>query len=458
MALSHANVFRLERSRLLALPYLVALLGSMPMGTGGFSFGFSGLLDVFGGSHGFGEMRTIELQKQSLPVTRNNKTITFKTSYFGRVSVGSPPQHFTVVFDTGSGHLILPSNRCTSETCVKHRRYSRESSSSVVDIEFDGSPIEPEDLGEQDQVAISFGTGRVLGEFVRDQVCVGEAPAHSCVTLRAVMATEMTPDPFGLFNFDGVLGLGLQALALDPHFSFFGQLAAQHPRMQPRFAVYIARSDEGLSSISFGGHDERRATTEVRWAPVSRPELGYWQVQLRSVRIGSYVLPECATGSCRAILDTGSSMLGVPRETLRIMHRLLSRAVPEEVFGDPSQVDCRRVPGESLHFDLGGAEVAMGPEDLSRQNPVRMMVADGTNRTLPFCRSLLLPLDLQPPIGPDVFVLGEPVLRKYYTVYDWARQEVGFSLARGDDSEPQGDGDKRLEQAQEQVRARETMA
>ena len=34
-----------------------------------------------------------------------------------------------------------------------------------------------------------------------------------------------------------------------------------------------------------------------------------------------------------------------------------------------------------------------------------------------FCRSLLLPVDLKPPLGPLVFIWGEPVLRRYYTVY-----------------------------------------
>lgn len=258
-----------------------------------------------------------------------------------------------------------------------------------------------------------------------------------------VIAEEMSDQPFLLFHFDGILGLGLEALALAPSFSFFGQMVAKHPAMQPRFSVFLARTDEGMSTISFGGHDLTKASTDVVWADVAMPELGYWQVFIRQVRVGDTVIDECADGSCRAILDTGTSLLGAPRQALKGLHSLLSRdvltaaqgygdgeeQVSQEAATEAAAKDCRLREGAPLIFDLGdGIEITLSPEDYFRPKPFNMTVPEREGWKLT-CRSLLLPLDLPAPIGPSTFILGEPVLRKYYTIYDWSSRRVGFAVA-----------------------------
>jgi len=373
---------------------------------------------------------TVPLRKQYVPISRNGKIIAYKTSYFGEIQVGSPqPQTFTVVFDTGSGHLILPSNKCLSETCAKHRRYNSTISEMAMEIEHDGTPIKP-GAASRDQLAISFGTGEVTGEFVQDRVCLNR-PATSCADIRIVLANKMTEEPFGLFEFDGVLGLGLGALVLSPPFSLFGQMVAQNPHLLPHFSVFLARDDSGRSAISFGGHEDSWAASPVEWEPVAMPELGYWQVQIKSVRIGDSVLEDCAAGGCRAILDTGTSLLGVPRQVSRSMHRSLARPVPGE-HDDVARtdVDCRSVEGSFIHFELAtGPTVTLSAEDYSRPQPFNMSVPAAKDGWDLFCRSLLLPVDMKEPLGPLVFIWGEPVLRKYLTVYDWASKRIGFSIA-----------------------------
>eukprot|EP00413_Alexandrium_margalefii_P048142 CAMPEP_0204606364 /NCGR_PEP_ID=MMETSP0661-20131031/59045_1 /ASSEMBLY_ACC=CAM_ASM_000606 /TAXON_ID=109239 /ORGANISM="Alexandrium margalefi, Strain AMGDE01CS-322" /LENGTH=527 /DNA_ID=CAMNT_0051617683 /DNA_START=78 /DNA_END=1661 /DNA_ORIENTATION=- len=373
---------------------------------------------------------TVPLRKQYVPISRNGKVIAYKTSYFGEVQVGSPNrQTFTVVFDTGSGHLILPSNRCLSDTCAKHRRYNRSLSDTAIDIEHDGTPVRP-GASSRDQLAISFGTGEVTGEFVHDKVCLGRSTTN-CADIRIVLANKMTEEPFGLFEFDGVLGLGLGALVLSPEFSLFGQMVAQNPTMQTQFSVFLARDDAGRSAISFGGQEASWAASEIEWEPVAMPELGYWQVQIKNVRIGDYVLEDCADGGCRAILDTGTSLLGVPRQVSRAMHRTLARTVPgdHDDLSRPDR-DCRTVEGSLINFELsGGPTITMTAEDYSRPQPFNMSVPAAKDGWDLFCRSLLLPVDMKPPLGPLVFIWGEPVLRKYLTVYDWASRRIGFAVA-----------------------------
>jgi hypothetical protein len=39
-------------------------------------------------------------------------------------------------------------------------------------------------------------------------------------------------------------------------------------------------------------------------------------------------------------------------------------------------------------------------------------------------------------VGPKLFILGEPVLHRYYTVYDWNKLKVGFALANNKANSP----------------------
>merc|ERR1719409_1171505 len=45
------------------------------------------------------------------------------------------------------------------------------------------------------------------------------------------------------------------------------------------------------------------------------------------------------------------------------------------------------------------------------------------------CRPKMMPVSMPAPLGPKLFILGEPVLHRYYTVYDWTSESVGFGLA-----------------------------
>jgi len=377
----------------------------------------------------------VQLDKQYVPLKRGERVVAHKTAYFGSIYIGVPKQQrFTVVFDTGSGHLLVPSISCASPTCMRHQRYSSRESGSAVDIDHSGAQVAA-DASERDQVSVSFGTGEVLGEFVRDVVCLSEHSnlsnssvegEASCIRVRVITATEMTEEPFYNFDFDGVVGLGLGALAVDPEFSFFGEMAKRGILPKSQFGFFLSKSDEVPSELSFGGHDETKVDEPLRWAKVMRPELGYWQVQIKSVKIGGVSVPACDSGECVGIVDSGTSLLGVPAQIIKDVHWKLARKIP----GDPAELDCRHAGGPEVVFDLG-FEISLGAEDYSR--PTAMRVENNkTGDVQVVCRASLLPVNMGTDEGsnPLTWILGEPVLRKYYTTFDWKEEEIGFSLAK----------------------------
>eukprot|EP00429_Kryptoperidinium_foliaceum_P042410 CAMPEP_0176103190 /NCGR_PEP_ID=MMETSP0120_2-20121206/51768_1 /TAXON_ID=160619 /ORGANISM="Kryptoperidinium foliaceum, Strain CCMP 1326" /LENGTH=457 /DNA_ID=CAMNT_0017437269 /DNA_START=63 /DNA_END=1436 /DNA_ORIENTATION=- len=385
------------------------------------------------------ELLTIPLDKQYVPVLRNGRVVMYKTAYFGSINVGSPPQPFTVVFDTGSGHFIIPSSKCKSEACELHRRYERSASTSAVDIDHDGLAV-PADAEERDQVSVAFGTGDIVGEFARETVCFNtyagkqqhhqvvengsqvELPGADCTRVRVVFATEMTSEPFSAFEFDGVLGLGLESLALDPDFSFMGQMTRLNKFMDSSFGVFVSLHDGVASEITFGGHDRRRVSGELHWADVHKPELGYWLLRIRGITIGGEPLELCQQGDCTAIADTGTSLLGVPKQAAQHIHWLLARNVDE----NPEEMDCRSHSGPDIVVDLGDFNITLTAEDYSRPAGLRV-ITNATNETQFICRAQLLPVDEGPALGDKAWILGEPVLRRYYTAYDWARSRIGFA-------------------------------
>lgn len=377
---------------------------------------------------------TIPLDKQYVPVVRNEKIVSYKTAYFGKVFLGLPRQQaFTVVFDTGSGHFFLPSSRCKTDTCLKHNRFNRSESSTAIDLDHEGRAVLA-NAKVRDQVNIAYGTGEVTGEFVRETVCLTDHTddliedserSHECVRIRVITATELTKEPFDSFKFDGVLGLGFASLAVDPEFSFFGQMAKLNNFSDPSFGYFLSRTDSIASEISFGGHDARRIGSPMEWVPVHKPELGFWQLQIKSVSVAGEALPLCEEGGCVAIADTGTSLLGAPRQISQRLHWLLARKVPD----NPTEIDCRGFPGPDLIFELAdGVKLTLGPEDYSRATAMRVLQSK-TNHSQVICRASLLPMDGDEVLGPKAWILGEPALRKYYTAYDWNRQRIGFALA-----------------------------
>lgn len=359
---------------------------------------------------GFNAASAVRLQTQTSHTvklhrakTRSKTKMGTATEYYGVVHVGTPGQTFRVVFDTGSGNLVIPSSTCADEACKSHRQYDADSSKTSKQIAFADMPDQAVDEakgGDRDVVTITFGTGEMSGVFVKDQVCVGR---NICALVQFVAATEESDEPFGMVPFDGILGLSLPEMSEGKGFNVVDEMIKQGSLKQNLFSVYF---DEHESEITFGDYKKELMASELFWVPVSHP--GYWQVEVDDLVIKNEKQNLCGDNekTCQVAVDTGTSLMAGPT---RIINALTERLNVKSDCSNFNEL-------EDLGFMIGQDILTLTPTDYVEK-------VDGS------CSVALMTLDIPPPKGP-LFIFGDPFLRKYYTVYDRQNLRVGFALAK----------------------------
>lgn len=312
-----------------------------------------------------------------------------------------------MVFDTGSGNLLIPSKQCADQSCKRHNTYDARQSSTATQIGFAETPDKPAASGgDRDYVTITFGTGEISGVLMKDHICVGTICTHG----NFVAATEESDEPFSLVPFDGIFGLALPQMSEAPHFNVLDCMIRDKVLKANMFAVFLGASDSEGSEITFGEYRQERMAGELFWVPVSEP--GYWQVAMKDITIKNEAQNLC-NGRCQVAVDTGTSLMAGPTDIVNFLTNRL------RVANNCSNY--KKLP--SLGFMVGDHILNLTPEDYVDKED-----EDG-------CSLALMALDIPPPKGP-LFIFGDPFLRKYYTVYDRERLSVGFALAKHPEAKP----------------------
>lgn len=323
------------------------------------------------------------------------------SEYFGTVSIGTPAQEFQVLFDTGSGNLLLPSTVCDGPACMKHRRINASSSSTNVNIAFASKPDTPVgDDGDQDVVNLVYGTGEATGAIIQDKVCVGK----TCARADLVAAMEESDAPFGDAPFDGIMGLGLTKLSEGPAFNILDCMVRDKAINHGLFSVFLGATADEESEILFGSYRQEHMTGDLQWVPVMDTD-GFWQVPLEAISIGGHEMANVSNSS--AVLDTGTSLLAGPPDVVNSLLDHLNVATNCSNFASLPDIG----------FTVAGRLLTLSPEDYVDRD------ASGTDCTLP-----LMTQDVKPGEG-AVWIFGDPFLRKYYTVYDREKMQVGIAPA-----------------------------
>jgi len=232
--------------------------------------------------------------------------------YFATLQIGTPPQDFRILMDSGSADFWVGSATCQSVNgggCGNHVFLGAQESSSFVDT--------------QQSWQIQYGTGAVAGNIVTDSVNIaGLALDNHTFGIAEIETTDFSDNSV---PFDGLMGLAQSTLSEQKTLTPVESLAKSGLIAEAITSFKISRlaDNKNDGEITFGGLDASKfdATTLVTVDNVS--PRGFWEASMTAVSVDG---TDTGLQNRTAILDTGTTTIIAPSSDAASVHKLISGA------------------------------------------------------------------------------------------------------------------------------------
>jgi hypothetical protein len=311
--------------------------------------------------------------------------------FYGDITLGTPPQTFKVIFDTGSSNLWVAAYNC-SLSCGLHARYDPTKSNTYTP---DGRVFN-----------IDYASGPVSGWVEKDVVNVGGLTYNQ--TFAMVDDASGLGAAFLIGQFDGILGLAFKSISVDSIPPFFQELVQSGVLDDNVFAFYLD-SDGQSGELELGGVDPAHFSGSLQKDPLSSDT--YWEVVLDNIQLNGY---GNVTNVTKAVFDTGTSLLAGPVSEVAAIAKLVGATL---FLNGEYTVDCTKIPTmPDLSITVGGQTYVLTAKDY---------VLNVENLGIE-CLLGLVGIDIPAPAGP-LWILGDVFQRKYYTAYYWpTKSDLGY--------------------------------
>ncbi|TCD69392.1 hypothetical protein EIP91_007739 [Steccherinum ochraceum] len=321
--------------------------------------------------------------------------------WFGEIGVGTPPQKFNIVFDTGSNTLEFPSVACGAP-CAKQRQFDPSKSSTFVD-------------GGQEQTLV-FLTGGTTQPVIGNDTALTIRSATDTVSIGGLSVKD-TP-VFLIINqtatfadnpYDGIQGLSSDAVG------FMGGLIAQG--LPSLFSLYLTPDKVGQANLLLGGIDHSKFKGDLTYASLPSPAFGEWVLLSSNLKVNGNSL-KVANNSRYMIFDSGTSNMILPQADAEAVYAQISPDIkPNPAVAGTYGIACSKIPKLRAEITFTFTSQSGRPFDMTIPSSELSVGPFAGNPSL--CQTL---------INADHFtLLGGSFLKHYYTVWDIAGQRIGFA-------------------------------
>jgi len=311
------------------------------------------------------------------------------TEYYGDATIGTPPQPFKILFDTGSSNMWVPGATCNN--CGFHTQYFSNKSSTY---EANGT-----------EFAIRYGSGQLKGFLSSDMINIGGLKDR-------VTFGEATNEPgitFTEARFDGLCGMGFQSIAVDNVVPPFIQFYQDGLLTDYVFAFYLQSNREKDGELLIGGIDSKHYTGDLWYTPLINET--YWMIAMEGATLNGTTV----TTIKKAVVDSGTSTLAGPKDDVRKIAQMVG-ATPV-IPGEEYELDCS-IQLPDLVFTLGsGTET----KEFIVQGNTWKIDALGT------CLMGIIGINIPAVDGGPFWILGDVFMRDWYSVFDMGKEQVGFA-------------------------------
>jgi len=305
-----------------------------------------------GGGEGFSE---VDLKAQTnggltaagKPTADNSLGLDIEANdvgYIATVQVGTPPQDFRILMDSGSADFWIGAEGCKSVLggCGKHTFLGPKGSSSFVDS------------GKQFQV--TYGSGAVAGNIISDNVNIAGLALDKHVFGVATQETQDFADDS--VSFDGLIGLAQSTLSNQGVPTPVEALASNKLITDAITSYKISRLSDGLNDgeITFGGLDKTKFDAKTLTTFDNVNTQGFWEGDVLFSVNGQ----DLGLKGRTAILDTGTTLIIAPAADAAAVHAKIDGAKSDGQGG--FTIPCTTTAVVSMSF--GGTNFDINPTDL----------------------------------------------------------------------------------------------